>query len=260
MTTSAQGTTPGIVVRPVRFTDRLPEMQAFLELLGLRPLVSSVRPGWVDLAGSAGRVALHSASGSTTGGRHGETRLSFEVADPERTATTLTRAGYDASWIDEAYGRSVFVADPLGAELILDGGTDDLHGYVLHDPTPPGAPAPVVVPVRFTDEADRYHAFLTSLGLVGEAAPGGYTTYAAPGGGGFVGVHYVYGDDLPIVAGTDGAVVQLTLGSSEDLAAVTERLKAAGHPATLEVEDFGSFIVVTDPDGQEVQVHLPPSP
>ncbi len=258
MTTNAPPSSPGIVVRPVRFTDRLPEMQDFLELLGLRPLVSSVRPGWVDLAGSAGRVALHSASGSTTGGRPGETRLSFEVAEPERYAASLTRAGYDASWVDEAYGRSVFVADPLGAEMVLDGGNDDLHGYVLHDPTPSAAPAPVVVPVRFTDAADRYHDFLTALGLVGDPAPGGYTTYAAPGGGGFVGLHYLFGDDLPVVGGTEGAVVQLTLGSGEDLAALTERLVGAGHPARLVVEDFGSFVVATDPDGQEVQVHLPP--
>ena len=48
-----------IVVRPVRFTDDVPAMQAFLELLGLQPRIEFNRPGWVDLAGSAGLVALH---------------------------------------------------------------------------------------------------------------------------------------------------------------------------------------------------------
>ena len=51
-----------IVVRPVRFTDDVPAMQAFLELLGLQPRIQFNRPGWVDLAGSAGLVALHEAA------------------------------------------------------------------------------------------------------------------------------------------------------------------------------------------------------
>ena len=42
-----------IVVRPVRFTDRVPEMRAFLELLGLSPRIESTHGTWVEL--SAGR-------------------------------------------------------------------------------------------------------------------------------------------------------------------------------------------------------------
>jgi len=38
-----------IVVRPVRFTDNIEPMQAFLELIGLRPRIESVGGGWVDL-------------------------------------------------------------------------------------------------------------------------------------------------------------------------------------------------------------------
>ena len=72
-----------IVVRPVRFTDDVAAMQAFLELLGLQPRIEFNRPGWVDLAGSAGLVALHDAATSATGGVHGETRLSFEVDDAD---------------------------------------------------------------------------------------------------------------------------------------------------------------------------------
>ena len=53
----------------------------------------------------------------------------------------------------------------------------------------------VVRPVRFTDETAAYHGFLRALGLFGEPAPGGYTTYVAPDGG-EVGVHPVHGDDL----------------------------------------------------------------
>ncbi len=95
------------------------------------------------------------------------------------------------------------LADPLAAPVIADEAQHDLYGYTRHE-VDATAPAPVVVPVRFTDEAAAYDGFLRALGLSGEPAPGGYTTYAAPDGGGEVGVHYVYGDDLPIVG--SGAV------------------------------------------------------
>ena len=94
-----------IVVRPVRFTDDVAAMQAFLELLGLQPRIEFNRPGWVDLAGSAGLVALHDAATSATGGVHGETRLSFEVDDAEATAKSLQDQGIATTVIDESFGR-----------------------------------------------------------------------------------------------------------------------------------------------------------
>jgi hypothetical protein len=55
-----------IVVRPVRFTDNIEPMQAFLELIGLRPRIESVGGGWVDLVADGGLVALHSAAAAGT--------------------------------------------------------------------------------------------------------------------------------------------------------------------------------------------------
>ena len=103
-----------IVVRPVRFTDDVASMQAFLEVLGLQPRISFNRPGWVDLAGSAGLVALHDAATSATGGVHGETRLSFEVDDAEAAAKALQEQGIATTVIDESWGRILELTDPLG--------------------------------------------------------------------------------------------------------------------------------------------------
>ncbi len=89
------------------------------------------------------------------------------------------------------------------------------------------------------------------LTLVGEPNDF-YVQYAAAHGS--VGVHYVYGDELPIVAGR--AAANLTFATSEPLEAIGARLAAAGHgDARIDREDFGSLLTVLDPDGQEVQVH-----
>jgi hypothetical protein len=242
-----------IVVRPVRFTNDVPAMQAFLELLGLQVRISFDRPGWVDLAGSAGLVALHAVENSATGGLPGETRLSFEADDAEVTSASLRDQGIEATVVDEAYGRVLELTDTLGAPVMIDEAQHDLYGYTRHA-VDPRRPAPIVVPVRFTDEATAYDAFLRALGLAGEPAPGGYTTYAAPDGGGEVGVHYVYSDDLPVVA-SDHASVHLTFAIGDGLDDVQQTLQANGHVLTRFDEEFGSFLDITDPDGQSVQVH-----
>ncbi len=239
-----------LVVRPIRFTDDLAAMRDFLVLLGLHPRIESRHGGWLDLAGGAGLVALHDAATSDEGGMAGETRLSFEVADADAAAVGLVAAGFaDVAVYDEAYGRALSVTDPLGRTVVADEQHGDLYGYLRH---PVGATdgAPGVVPVRFTDDAPGYHAFLAAWGLTGAPEPGGYATYAADGHG-WVGVHHGY-DDLPVVG--DGAAVHLTL-AVVDVDVVQTRVEAAGLVVVRHDEEFGSFLDLTDPDGQSVQVH-----
>ena len=137
--------------------------------------------------------------------------------------------------------------------MIADEVQHDLYGYTRHE-VDETRPAPVVVPVRFTDEADAYDGFLRALGLTGKPEPGGYTTYVAPDGGGEVGVHYVYSDDLPVVR-SEHAVAHLTFAITGGLDELQQALEAEGFALTRFDEDFGSFIDVIDPDGQSVQVH-----
>lgn len=248
-----------IVVRPVRFTDNLDQMQRFLELIGLRPWLVSERGGWADLAAGAGRVALHDAASADSDVRPGQTTLAFEADDLEPLAGQLTDAGVAAVTVyDESYGRVLTCTDPAGAAIAVDEAPDDLYGYQA-SPTPAVPASLRVMPVRFADPAGPYGGFLRALGLApaGEINPY-YVNFTAAGGlHGQVGLHYVFGEDLPVVAGGGGAPVQLTFESAEPLVELAARLAAAGYEPGITTEDFGSLLHVVDPDGQVVQVHEP---
>lgn len=112
-----------IAVQPIWFQEDLAEPRAILESLGLRTGISADRGGWVEMLSDGGSVGLH----------EGEPRigLSFEArGDLDARASRLTDAGFEASVVDEAFARTVRVADPDGgAEVWINGIQDDLHGY-----------------------------------------------------------------------------------------------------------------------------------
>jgi len=247
----------GIVVQPIRFTDGVAATRDFLTVLGLQVRLESEGGDWVDMASAGGRVALHSAESSVTGATHGETRLSFETDDADALAAQLTAAGVDAVTVyDEAYGRALDCRDSLGDTITINEQADDLYGYRLLDTSAETGPAQLrVSPVRFTDPQGPMVHWLEALGLQRIGAPNGFfVTYAADSGDhGYVGLHHVYSDDLPVVAGP--AAVQLTFTTDEPLDAVADRLRAAGYDdASVTREDFGGMLSVTDPDGCLVQV------
>jgi predicted enzyme related to lactoylglutathione lyase len=247
----------GIVVRPVRFTSHLPEMQHFLELVGLRPWIVADGGGWRDMACGGGRVALHDAATSDSGGLPGQTTLAFEAADVTQLAKQLTSARVPGVTVyDEAYGRVLTCRDPDGATVAMDERATDLYGSEFRGER--GAPESLrVMPVRFADPSGPYGAFLLALGLrpAGDINPY-YVNFQADGGAhGQVGLHHVFSEELPIVPGDRSPAVQLTFQSAEPLERIADRLSAAGFEPGILVEDFGSLLHVRDPDGQEVQVH-----
>jgi hypothetical protein len=119
-----------VVVRPVRFTDDVTALRAFLTELGLVARIESERGGWVDMVAGSGMVALHDAASSDIAARPGDTSLSFACADAGRLVDRLHSAGLgDAHVIDEAYGRSAVVPDPDGGVLVADEVPHDLYGF-----------------------------------------------------------------------------------------------------------------------------------
>lgn len=119
-------------IRPVRFTKNVAAMRRFLEALGLQARISSEDGGWVDFTiDSVGMAALHDATTVATGYGPGQTSLSFEADEPlEPLQDRLVAAGFtDAHIVDEAYGRTLFVTDPDGVWVTIDGRQTDLHGY-----------------------------------------------------------------------------------------------------------------------------------
>lgn len=245
-----------IVVRPVRYTDSIDEMRAFLEVLGLRARIESELGSWVDMVAGAGMVALHSAEASDPGGVSGETRLSFEADDLGELAEQLTNAGLeDVTVSDDAYGHTLTCRDPLGDEISVGGRSEHLYGYTLTEAE--GDERWRVMPVRFTGPTGPYGAFLTALGLAAQGEPNEhFVIHSGPQDTGQVGLHHVYDGDLPIVPGP--GAVHLTFETTEPLDEVADRLVQKGYAdAVVTREDFGCVLSVTDPDGREVQVHQP---
>jgi hypothetical protein len=246
---------PDVVVRPLRFTNRIEAMTSFLEVVGLRSRVESERGGWVDMVAGAGMVALHSAEASATGGKPGETRLSFEGSDLDALAQRLVDAGFaDATVWDESYGRVLSVTDPTGDQIWVDGYNDDDYGFEVHDPE--RDPRLRVMPIRFAEPAGPVAVLLESFGLERRAV-GSSQHWATFGGhAGLVALHPPIDDNVLV----DGpGTVQLAFETDEPLAEVADRLRAAGFPDTVvRPRDFGEELGITDPDGQPVAVYHPP--
>lgn len=252
-----------LVVRPVRFTSQVLEMQRFLELIGLRPWLVSDRGGWADLACAAGRVALHDVATAESAVRPGQTTLSFEGADLDELARTLEEAGVaGVSVYDEAYGRVLTCQDPDGAVVAVDEAPDDLYGYQVHRGPAAATAGLRVTPVKFTDPAGPYGGFLEALGLQADGPVNPhYVKYLADGGAqGQVGVHHLVGDELPPVASAGTTAVGLNFETAEPLADIAARLADGGFGAGIMDKSFGQLLGVTDPDGQLVQVHGPANP
>jgi hypothetical protein len=88
-----------------------------------------------------------------------------------------------------------------------------------------------------------------------------YTRYAAAGGDhGLVGLHRAPEGDTPIPGVVTGrTAVKLNFESPEPLAELVARLRDTGFEAAVCTQAFGSFVQVTDPDGQLVEVHEAPA-
>ncbi|MET9272607.1 VOC family protein [Kribbella sp. NPDC003557] len=205
------------VIRPLRFTTDVEAMRAFLETLGLRSRIESERGGWVDMLAGSGMVALHDAASSSTGGRPGQTTLSFEADKIDELKGRLEQVGFvDATVFDEAYGRVLSVTAPDGVVIWVDERTDDLYGYRLHDARPDERWS--VTPYLTGAEEPSWRRFLDGVGVSRQVRFG-------PPDGEFT--------------------VRLELTTTEDLADVQARAGGTRTEAGLEI---------VDPDGQLVVV------
>ena len=233
-----------MTVQAIRFSDDVPAMQRFLETLGLAASVTSDE--WAVMESGSGQVLLHGTANATSGAQSGWTQLTLETDDLDSVA-----AEFGVTPVDEAWGRSLFVTDPLGAEVTINETQTDHYGYQQHEAHPD--PAVAVVPVRFTDPQGPYAQFLARLGLRAEGA-GDYVAFVADRGS--VGVHVDRPDDTARYAAPGaGAQVHLTFTSSGDVEALAGTLRAAGYGDVRVDTTFGTMIEVIDPDGRPVQIH-----
>jgi hypothetical protein len=260
--------TPSVAVTvfPLRFTADPAALISFLRTLGMAPLITTEGEGFADLvAGGGGRVMVHAAgAASATGAPAGETQLSTAVASADAAAEQLRGAGLEVDVWDESYGRQGNITGPHGEAIGINEDQDDPYGYIAHDGT--GADDRLsVTAVRASADGpqrERDVEFFAALGFT-PVDHGGhrYRALANPGHG-TIGLHEPAGGeeahrpgDDPGHPGLRVSLVRLGFETAEDLDALAERLDAAGHPARVVAEDGATSVHVTDPDGQQVEIH-----
>lgn len=121
----ARRTAADVLVQPIWFQDDVAEARSILEALGLRADIVADRGGWVEMhAAGGGSVGVHAAAEPSIG-------IGFLArGDLDALAARLADAGFEASVVDEAYARTVRVADPAAW---INGVQDDLYGYHRED-------------------------------------------------------------------------------------------------------------------------------
>ncbi|MFD5225752.1 hypothetical protein ACFWHT_09050 [Microbacterium sp. NPDC058342] len=130
----AVAVTGEVTVQPIWFHEDIAEVRGILEALGMRAAVVADRGGWVEMRADAGAVGVHSVTGRAEG--HGPgVGLSFQTTgDLHALAARLMDAGFAASILDEAYGRSIRIPDPDGgADVCVNDAPTDLYGYHRED-------------------------------------------------------------------------------------------------------------------------------
>ncbi|WP_205856590.1 hypothetical protein, partial [Phytoactinopolyspora endophytica] len=233
-----------VIVRPIRFTDRVPRVREFLSALGFSPRVSRAE-SWVTMVGAAGEVALHDAA--TSGAGPGQTGMAFEVADADALAAQFAEAGFgDVEIYDEAYGRVLRVRGQDEAELLLDERPTDLYGYQLDEPRPEHGI--VSMPMLFGPPAGPLDQLLSAAGFtrLDEGDDESWRAWSSAGGG-LIALRPP-GDERP------PGSVQLAFRTCEPLTELADRLIAGRYGDVTLSEEFGDELTVTDPDGQKVLV------
>lgn len=260
---SDPGGTPVFSVFPLRFTDDPAALIAFLEELGMAPVVTSGSGGYADLvAGGGGHVMVHPASLSATGSPGGETQLSTSVADLEPAAAHLRDQGLDVRTWDEAYGQQGSVVGPHGEAVGLNEEQEDLYGYLAHDAGTADARLSVtaVRPSSAGPVRERDVDFFAALGFVPVGAGDRWWQELRAPGGGSVGLHEPAPRESVSrpsgeVGFEDVPLVRLGFTTSEDLDALAARLLEAGYDARRADQQGVSSVHVTDPDGQHLEIH-----
>ncbi|WP_433674980.1 hypothetical protein [Microbacterium gorillae] len=234
-----------ITVQAIRFSDDVAAMRALLEQLGLVAVVSS--PQWAVMRSGSGDVLLHGTANAANGAPAGSTELTFETDDLDAVAVR-----FDVAPVDEAWGRSIEIVDPLGDRVIVNAQRDDFYGYETLEALPD--PSISVCPVRFTDPRGAYGEFLTELGLH-QSSPDDDSFVAYGADHGSVGVHIARPEEtVSLLADAPGAQVHLTLSTTGDPQALAAALRSAGHEVRVDTT-FGTMLELTDPDGRSLQIH-----
>jgi hypothetical protein len=221
-------------VRPIHFTSRLDHWERLLTDLGM---IRTVDDGsWKEYDAGAGRLALHAAEAGSAG--DGTTAFGVEVGDLSEFARRTNEAGAEsgtspAELTRADHGETCRITGEDGFSFFADKAA---HGAQCAD----ADPALIVVEVWFTPDAAAAAQTLRNMGARPRPVPDDDETadFTAKNGG-----------LLMVRPGSGDARAGLGFEYTGDLAALRDRLAAAGHQVTMTEEAFGRTLHVANPDG-----------
>ncbi len=235
-------------VRPIHYTSRMDQWGQLLTALGM---VRTVDDGdWQEFDAGSGRLALHRVPASAGDGvqgnvQDGRTDFGVEVGDLAEFARRTNLAGVEdgttpAELVSARHGDTCRITGEDGFGFFADKAA---HGAQCAD----ADPALAVVEVWFTPDAAAAAQTLRNMGARLRPAPDADETadFTAKNGG-----------VLMVRPASGAARSGLGFEYTGDLAALRDRLAAAGHQVSLTEEAFGRTLHVANPDA----VDLPENP
>ncbi len=237
-----------IVVRPIRYTARVPQMQEWASRLGLVTLLQT--PDWVVLGAGAGRLALHAVPEGDPLDR--VTTLAVETDDLDALERRWADAGMTTRRTDEHDIPLLFATTPFGGEIAA--------GVLTPSPGDgtDGGDALSVMPMLVTTDVPAAADWFTAWGLRRRISSDGdgWVDLDAPDGGGLVGIHLASNltQGPPPQAPPPELAVGLTFESS-DVDAMLTRVHANGlEDAHVVDESYNRTLMVGCPDGDTIWV------
>jgi hypothetical protein len=234
-------------VRPIHYTSRMDQWEHLLSALGL---VRTVDHGdWQEFDAGSGRLALHRVAGGAGAGGAGEhgnvqdgrTDFGVEVGDLAEFARRTNLAGVEdgttpAELVSARHGDTCRITGEDGFGFFADKAA---HGAQCAD----ADPALAVVEVWFTPDAAAAAQTLRNMGARLRPAPDADETadFTAKNGG-----------VLMVRPASGAARSGLGFEYTGDLAALRDRLAAAGHQVSLTEEAFGRTLHVANPDAADL--------
>jgi hypothetical protein len=254
-------------VFPMRFSADLRAMTTFLEALGLQRVLDAGNGTYAEFEGASGRVAVDGVAEAAGRWTPGDTSLNLAVSDVDAAVARLSGADLTTTAWDDWSGRRGVVRAPGGRMVGLCTATrTGTDGYRVHEQTVAASLDVVAVWTSTDFRADA--AFFGLLGFEPFGSlddPWWCTLRAGRRQGGVIGLH-APGEhttdaptDAPILTEDTQAVrpalVRLGFETSEPLDALAARLQTAGYRASVAEDEVGTKVVVTDPDGQHLEIH-----
>jgi len=235
-------------VRPIHYTSRMDQWEGLLSALGM---VRTVDDGdWQEFDAGSGRLALHrvaaGAAGADAGAGagivlDGKTDFGVEVGDLAEFARRTNLAGAEdgstpAELVSARHGDTCRITGEDGFGFFADKAA---HGAQCAD----ADPALAVVEVWFTPDAAAAAQTLRNMGARLRPAPDDDETadFTAKNGG-----------VLMVRPASGAARTGLGFEYTGDLAALRDRLAAAGHQVSLTEEAFGRTLHVANPDAADL--------